>query len=59
MANAETAQKAATATANNVPRSIIPFTGGIIIFVYAWFWPESYGHWLGSIVHSFRAAAGF
>ena len=37
---------------------LVPFTGGIIIGVYAWFWPESYGHWLGTIVHSFRTAAG-
>lgn len=39
-------------------RGIIPFTGGIIIFVYAFFWPEGYGHWLGSIVLAFRATAG-
>jgi hypothetical protein len=37
----------------------IPFTGGLIVFVYAFFWPEGFGHWLGTIVHSFRAAAGF
>lgn len=40
-------------------RSFIPFTGGIIIFVYAFFWPESYGHWVGVIVRSFRDTAGF
>ena len=39
-------------------RSFIPFTGGLIVFIYAWFWPESYGHWLGSIVHAFRTASG-
>lgn len=39
-------------------RSIVPFTSGIVIFIYAFFWPESYGHWLGSIFHAFRVAAG-
>lgn len=39
-------------------RSVVPFTGGLIIFTYAWFWPEQYGHWLGTIVHAFRAASG-
>jgi hypothetical protein len=42
-----------------VVSGIVPFTGGLIIFVYAFFWPESYGRWLGTIVHSFRIAAGF
>ena len=37
---------------------LIPFTSGLIIFVYAWFWPEGYGHWVGSIVHAFRVTAG-
>lgn len=23
------------------------------------FWPEQYGHWMGTIVHAFRQAAGF
>lgn len=40
-------------------RALVPFTGGLIIFVYAFFWPESYGHWLGTIVRAFRDAAGF
>ncbi len=40
-------------------RGVIPFTGGLIIFIYAFFWPEGYGHWLGTIVHAFRASAGF
>lgn len=39
-------------------RSLIPFTGGLCFVVYAFFWPESYGHWLGTIVHAFRTAAG-
>lgn len=38
--------------------SVIPFTGGIIVFVYAFFWPESYGNWLGTIVRAFRTASG-
>lgn len=53
----EQATKAATTTLQS--RSIIPFTGGILVFIYAWFWPEGYGHWLGTIVHAFRVAAGF
>ena len=42
--------------ANN--RSVIPFTGGLLFVVYAFFWPESYGTWLGTIFASFRIAAG-
>lgn len=40
-------------------RSIVPFTGGLIIFIYAFFWPEGYGIWLGTIVRAFRQTAGF
>lgn len=40
-------------------RTIVPFTGGIIIFIYAFFWPEGYGRWLGMIVRAFRDTAGF
>ena len=36
---------------------IVPFTGGLMA-IYAFFWPESYGAWLGGIIHAFRAAAG-
>jgi hypothetical protein len=39
--------------------SLVPFTSGLIPFVYAFFWPEGFGHWLGTMVHAFRAAAGF
>jgi hypothetical protein len=46
-------------TVNANTRNIIPFTGGLCFVIYAFFWPESYGHWLGTIVHSFRVAAGF
>ena len=38
--------------------SIVPFTAGIFA-IYAFFWPAGYGHWLGTIVHAFRASAGF
>jgi hypothetical protein len=37
--------------------NLVPFTGGLIPFIYAFFWPESFGHWLGTIVHAFRSAA--
>ncbi len=52
-------EKVAEVTNNFNGRGIIPFTGGLIIFVYAFFWPESYGRWLGTIVRAFRNAAGF
>lgn len=39
-------------------RNVVPFTGGLIFFLYAFFWPEQYGAWLGLIVKSFRAASG-
>jgi hypothetical protein len=51
-------EAATTATNTVTSRSIIPFTGGLIIFVYAFFWPEGYGAWLGTIVRAFRAASG-
>jgi hypothetical protein len=36
---------------------MIPFTG-LLFGIWAFFSPEGYGHWLGTIVHAFRAAAG-
>ena len=51
--------KATTVNNNLTGRTLIPFTGGLIIFVYAFFWPEGYGTWLGTIVGAFRRAAGF
>ena len=48
----------ATSTVNNVGRSVVPFTGGLLFVAYAFFWPESYGTWLGTIVKAFRAASG-
>jgi hypothetical protein len=39
-------------------RSIVPFTGGLLFVVYAFFWPVEYGTWLGTIVKAFRSAAG-
>lgn len=38
--------------------NLVPFTGGLIPFVYAFFWPDSFGNWIGTIVHAFRAASG-
>lgn len=52
-------EKVAEVTNNISSRGIVPFTGGLIIFVYAFFWPEGYGRWLGTIVRSFRNSAGF
>lgn len=53
------ASAAASAVTNTVTsRGFIPFTSGLIIFIYAFFWPVQYGAWLGSIVHAFRAASG-
>jgi hypothetical protein len=50
---------AAAAVSNNITgRSAVPFTGGLLMLIYAFFWPEQYGHWLGTIVHAFRAASG-
>jgi hypothetical protein len=45
---------------NSLPTriSLIPFTGGLVFVVYAFFWPAEYGIWLGTIVKAFRATAG-
>jgi hypothetical protein len=51
-------KKVAEVTNNLTSRSFFPFTGGILFVAYAFFWPEQYGYWLGSIVRSFRVAAG-
>ena len=51
--------KVAEVTNNITGRGVVPFTGGILIFIYAFFWPESYGRWLGTIVRGFRQVAGF
>jgi hypothetical protein len=55
----EAAKMVVEQVVNSNTRSLIPFTGGLCFVLYAFFWPESYGHWLGTIVHAFRAAAGF
>lgn len=39
-------------------RSIIPFTGPIFA-IWAFFSPEGFGRWFGTIVRAFRLAAGF
>lgn len=36
---------------------VVPFTG-FFFAVWAFFWPESYGSWLGAIVKAFRASSG-
>jgi hypothetical protein len=54
----ENSKKATEVSQTVVGRSIVPFTGGLMIFVYAFFWPEGYGTWLGTIVRAFRAASG-
>lgn len=56
MNNAAIAGAAASITSNT---SFVPFTGGILFIGWAYFWPLSYGEWLGTIVHAFRAKAGF
>lgn len=43
----------------NIARvNVIPFSSGIFA-VYAFFWPESFSNWFGSIIHGVRAAGGF
>jgi hypothetical protein len=44
-------------THNTILR-VVPFTGPIFA-IYAFFWPESFGTWFGTIVRCFRTAAGF
>lgn len=56
---ADETKKATEVSQTVVGRGIVPFTGGIIIFVYAFFWPDGYGRWLGTIVRAFREVAGF
>ena len=53
-------EKKAASVANYIRgRAVVPFTGGIVIFLWAFFGPESYGRWLGTIVRAFRDSAGF
>ena len=35
------------------------FYKSIVFPIYAFFYPQSFGNWLGTIVHAFRAVAGF
>jgi hypothetical protein len=35
----------------------LPFTGTVFV-LWAFFSPEGYGRWLGTIVHAFRTASG-
>lgn len=50
--------KASTVTNSITSRAIVPFTGGLLMLIYAFFWPVGYGTWLGQIVGAFRAASG-
>lgn len=50
--------KAAKATNTFYGRSVVPFTGGIFS-IYAFFWPESFGTWFGTIIRCIRTAGGF
>ncbi len=50
--------KASTITTSLTSRSIVPFTGGVLMLIYAFFWPVQYGTWLGDIVRAFRSASG-
>lgn len=42
---------------NHFTFRVVPFTG-LLFAVWAFFGPESYGAWMGTIVHAFRQAAG-
>ena len=44
-------------TTNIYGRSVVPFTGPIFA-IWAFFGPESFGTWFGTIVRAFRSAAG-
>lgn len=50
-------QKIANITQTIAGRTIVPFTGGLFA-IYAFFWPEGFGHWFGTIIHEIRIAAG-
>ncbi|WP_187275055.1 hypothetical protein [Methylobacterium sp. WL120] len=53
------ASKAVQITNTLQARTVVPFTGGLIFFLYAFFWPEGYGRWLGTIVRGFRDVSGY
>ena len=44
-------------TNNFYGRSLVPFTGPFFA-IWAFFGPESFGTWFGTIIRAFRAAAG-
>ena len=46
------------ATTNFYGRTVVPFTGPFFA-IWAFFSPEGFGHWFGTVVHAFRSAAGF
>lgn len=47
-----------SAPTNYTTLRVVPFTGGIFA-IYAFFWPQQFGEWFGSIIHAIRGAAGF
>jgi hypothetical protein len=49
-------EKAAKVVTNNYGRSVVPFTGPIFA-VWAFFDPNGFGRWFGTVVHAFRTAA--
>jgi hypothetical protein len=55
---ADTSDKAASVTQTITGRGVVPFTSGIFA-IYAFFWPESFGTWFGTIIHAIRTVGGF
>ena len=47
-----------SSNSNYIRVNVVPFTGGVFA-IYAFFWPESFGTWFGTIIHFVRAAGGF
>lgn len=54
----DSTDKAANVTQTITGRGFVPFTSGIFA-IYAFFWPESFGTWFGTIIRCVRAAGGF
>lgn len=55
---ASTTDKAEKVSQTIYGRSIVPFTGPIFA-IWAFFWPESFGTWFGTIIRCIRTAGGF
>jgi hypothetical protein len=52
-----TTDKAINVTHSVTGRSIIPFTGPLFA-MWAFFDPEGFGRWFGTMIHAIRVAAG-